>query len=250
MGGLLTEVFHWRAVFAALLVASLCVMTWAALCLPETLPSSHPDTRRVSTSRTLINLLQQPSYRGYALQTAIVYATFMVFAAYMPYVMTSCMGGTPTTYGLCYLFIPAGYFSGNYAIARLSTHYGLVRLFTAGTVIQCVAALVALLFALLHYWHPIAVFGPWMFLALGQGLILPNVTAAAVSENPGAAGTASGLLGFIQQVVAAGAVQAMSGVPTNTPLPIAWLVAVATTIAMIDALYSRRGSASLIPVQS
>lgn len=246
-GGLLTEYLHWRAVFGALLVASALILYWTIRRLPETLEPTAARARAPSAIVTLAQLAIRPAFMTCALQSAVVYANFLVFASYMPYVMKTAFGGTATSYGIWYLLIALGYFLGNYAVTRWAAHYGQRRLFRAGAAIQCVAAAFALLLAILHCWYPIAVFGPWMLIAFGQGLILPNVTAAAVSLAPAAAGAAAGLLGFVQQMVASATVQALAGVATDTPVPVSAFIAGAAAIALLSALTSSAGIAAHVP---
>ena len=234
IGGVLTQLAHWRAIFAALLIASVMISVWAARRLPETLSTKYAEDPRGSLA-TMASLARKPAFMACALQATVVYGTFLVFASYMPYVMRTAFGGSAASYGAWYLLIAGGYFLGNYAVTRLANHYGMRRLLRAGAAIQCAGALLALGLAAAHWWHPLAVFGPWMLLAFGQGLILPNATAAAVSLTPWAAGAAAGLLGFVQQMVSSAAVQAMANVPITTPMPVALFVALASTLALAGA---------------
>ena len=249
VGGLLTELLHWRAVFGALLIASAAVLYATLRYLPETLVRAPGAWRGPGAVATLAQLATMPAFMTCALQSSVVYATFLVFASYMPYVMQSAFGGTPSGYGLWYLLIAGGYFLGNFAVTRYAARYGLRRLFRTGATIQCAAAALALLLAVLHVWRPIAVFGPWMVLAFGQGLILPNVTAAAVSLAPWAAGAAAGLLGFVQQLVASATVQALAGVPTDSPVPISLFIAAAAAVGLASALTSNAGIPAHVAVR-
>lgn len=236
VGGLLTVHLGWRAVFGMLLACGTLISLWALRRLPETLdPASNPQPSR-STRSALTELAGNAQFLNCALQSSVVFASFMVFASYMPFVMNSAFGGNATSYGAWYLLIAGGYFLGNFTVTRYAARYGIRRLYHAGALLQFGAALLALGFALLHWWHPLAVFGPWLVLAYAQGLILPNVTAAAVSIVAGAADAAAGLLGFVQQLVAAAAVQAMAAAPTDTPVPVAVFVAVAAAVGVLNAL--------------
>ena len=75
-------------------------------------------------------------------------------------------------------------------------------------------------------------------MSFGNGMLLPNSIAGAVSVRPQAAGTASGVTGFVQMAIGALAAQAMRHViataTTALPLAIAMLVlSVAATIALV-----------------
>lgn len=235
-GGLLTHWYGWRAVFAALLAAAAGVVYWTASSLPETLrPLSHPPPSSGIT-RTITALLCEPTFLACALQNIVVYSAFLVFASYMPFVMTRALGASVASYGVWYLLIALGYFLGNFTVTRLTTRTGSSRLLRAGVTIQMLASLLALALAGLHYWHPFAIFGPWLVLAFGQGLILPSVTATAVALRPAAAGTAAGLLGFLQQIGAAVAVQSMAMASFTSPVPVSAFIALVCTAAWLAAI--------------
>ena len=105
---------------------------------------------------------------------------------------------------------------------------------TAGAAaFQAVAALLGWVFALKGLWHPFWIFSPWFVIVFGQGLALPNLTANAVALAPRYAGAAAGLLGFIQQILGAIAVQAMATSSTATPIPVTAFVAGAALLAWI-----------------
>jgi DHA1 family bicyclomycin/chloramphenicol resistance-like MFS transporter len=52
-----------------------------------------------------------------------------------------------------------------------------------------------------------AIFLPQVIVGFGNGLLLPTSVAGAVSIRPQVAGTASGVTGFIQMAIGAGAAQ-------------------------------------------
>jgi DHA1 family bicyclomycin/chloramphenicol resistance-like MFS transporter len=124
-------------------------------------------------------------------------------------------------------------------VTRYATRFGVHRLLAAGVAVQAVFAVIAWALAAAGWWHPAWIFLPWAMIAYGQGLALPNVTANAVALAPQYAGTASGLLGFAQQIVGAASIQWMSLAPTATPVPIATFVGVASLVALAGLLIQR-----------
>jgi DHA1 family bicyclomycin/chloramphenicol resistance-like MFS transporter len=80
-----------------------------------------------------------------------------------------------------------------------------------------------------------ALFGPTLLLGIGNGMLLPNTTAAAISVRPEAAGAASGVMGSAQTAIgallsaSAGAVVAGG----SAPMALALLIAVASAIACV-----------------
>jgi MFS transporter, DHA1 family, multidrug resistance protein len=77
-------------------------------------------------------------------------------------------------------------------------------------------------------------FGFFVFVGLGNGMVLPNATAGMLSVRPHLAGTASGLGGAIM-IGGGAALSALAGVllqPGSGAMPLLWLM-LATTAAGI-----------------
>lgn len=219
LGGFLTAGLGWRSIFAAL-VATTLVIGWVAWRrLPETRPPSARPPRGGEMAATAWRLVRMPMFAGCVLQTAVIYATFLVFISLAPYVMVSAFGRPTTEFGFYYLFIAAGYFLGNWSVGRLMAHHDLHWMVVTGVLMSAAGAVAALAFVAFGLEHPLWVFVPIGVLSFGQGLALPNVTATAVSLAPEHAGVASSTIGFLQQIVGALCVQWMGMFPTDTALP-------------------------------
>src|SRR5258708_35269251 len=97
----------------------------------------------------------------------------------------------------------ATYMLGNAAAARYAPRLGTLRLLIVGRAIALTAA------AALALWYACAGLSVWvLFLPvalceIGDGMSQPAVMAAGLSIQPRLAGTASGLMGFLQMTVAA-----------------------------------------------
>ncbi|HXQ63537.1 MAG TPA: multidrug effflux MFS transporter [Steroidobacteraceae bacterium] len=207
-GGALAAAAGWRSVFVFLGVAAVPIWwaTWAFL----------PETRSAGHGRSLREVLQA----SIALLGGAIYAEFFVFVALMPYVFKGALGHSTTEYGLWYLCIAVGYFAGNWYVVRYAATTGIHRLLTAGIVISALFAVAGWALAVAAMWQPVWLFAPWVFIAFGQGLSFPGLTASAVALAPRSAGAAAGLLGFVQQILGALCVQAMSVSSTATPVPV------------------------------
>jgi DHA1 family bicyclomycin/chloramphenicol resistance-like MFS transporter len=127
--------------------------------------------------------------------------------------------------------------SGNFTAARLSQRWGVDAMITAGVVASLVGVSLTLaLIATVPEAGPVTIFGPQLVISYGNGLLLPNAIAGAVSVRPHAAGAAAGLTGFVQMALGAAAAQAVALVLTGaaTAMPLAWMMAaeiVATGVA-------------------
>ena len=223
LGGALAQAFGWRAVFVLLLLTALLITVAAWRLLPETRGDIRGRGAREVLGATL-TLLRLPLFVGNALQGAVIYAMFFVFIALMPYVFRA-LGHSPSEYGLWYLGIPAGCLVGNWCVSTYAYRVGVQRLLAGGIAIQAIAAAAAWGCALAGLWHPFWLFAPWVVIGFGQSLALPALTANAVSLAPEHGGTASGLLGFGQQMVGALAVQAMALRSTADPIAVSAFVA-------------------------
>jgi MFS transporter, DHA1 family, multidrug resistance protein len=232
IGGAIVELTQWRVVFALLLVAAAGLWFWALRALPETRSSTaHAGT--ADLIRAAVGVARRPVFLDCVLHSAVLYSSFFVFVSLMPYVLRDGLHRGATEYGSWYLLIAGGYFLGNYLTVRLGVRTHPARLRSAGISLQAGAALVAFLLARAGAWHPAFIFVPWAFIATGQGLTLPGLVADAVALAPEWAGTASGLLGFSQQLSGAIAVQLMSAAPTDTPLPVASFVMAVTAVGWL-----------------
>ncbi len=245
VGGALAEAFGWQAVFVVLLVSALAIAFATWRWLPETRRSGEGQGPRHILQATT-GLLRQRTFVGLALQSAVIYAIFFVFVALVPYVFRN-LGRSAAEYGLWYLIISIGYFTGNWCVSRYTYRFGVARLISAGIAIQAVAALAGWLLALGGLWHPFWLFAPWGLIGFAQGLALPNLTASAVALAPRHAGAASGLLGFIQQIVGALAVQMMAVTPTVNPKPLTLFIAACAMTAWLAHVLGTRDRVSPTP---
>jgi len=219
IGGLIAVTLGWRAIFAVLVLAAVVVggVVWRRL--PETRPAGVHPPRGRDMLGTAWSLVRRPLFAGCVLQSAVVYATFLVFISLAPYVMVSALDRPVTEFGFYYLFIAAGYFLGNWSVGRLMARHDLHWLVVNGVLLSAAGAVAALVFVAFGLTHPLWIFVPIGVLSYGQGLALPNVTATAVSLAPQHAGVASSTIGFLQQIIGAACVQWMGRFPTDTALP-------------------------------
>ena len=91
---------------------------------------------------------------------------------------------------------------------------------------------------------PWALFVPMAISSVGNGLSQPPGIAAGLSVYPRIAGTASGLLGFLQMIVAAFGTLLIGQLPHDTPLSMVAIVCASLALALIFGLLAshRRGA--------
>jgi DHA1 family bicyclomycin/chloramphenicol resistance-like MFS transporter len=233
VGGFLTVWLGWRSVFGALILTCATVGWLAFRYLPETRLVTVTPPRAGEMVRVAGALLAKPLYLSCMLQSSAAFATFVVFITLAPYVMVSALGRPPTEYGLYYPLVSIGYVLGNWALGRWSAvdHERLIRF---GVVVQLVAAVVALGFVAAGLRHPLWIFLPMGMLFFGQGLVMPHLTAIAVSlAPPHATGVGTSTLGFLNQFASAACVQAMGLAGDDSALPMLMFVAGAAAFQLV-----------------
>ncbi len=236
IGGILDTAFGWEAIFLFIALMACTVLLWAAPMLPETRAANGAagPTKLVQEWRAL---LADAKFHGYVLAGALGSMPFFTFLGGGPYVVVDIMGRSSAEYGLWFAFTSLGYMSGNFTAARLSQRLGVDAMIKLGVVSGLIGVSVTVaLIATMPEAGPVTVFAPQLLISYGNGLLLPNAIAGAVSVRPQAAGSAAGLTGFVQMALGAAATQGVALVLTGaaTAMPMAWMMAaelIATGVA-------------------
>jgi DHA1 family bicyclomycin/chloramphenicol resistance-like MFS transporter len=201
IGAYLTEFVGWRATFAALGVFGAIVLALTVTRLGET--NINPVRLDfVGMLRSSLSLLRSRAFVCFALCSACTTASWFTFIASAPQVLADA-GEPPSTYGLMILLPMATYMLGNAIAARFALRLGSLKLLLIGRLIALSAAVALALGyvgAGLGAW---VLFLPVALCEIGDGLSQPAVMAAGLSIQPRLAGTASGLMGFVQMTAAA-----------------------------------------------
>jgi DHA1 family bicyclomycin/chloramphenicol resistance-like MFS transporter len=229
IGGILDTAFGWEAIFLFLAAFTGVVLLWAAVVLPETRPASVAQTpgMLIQEWRALIG---NAKFHGYVLCAALGSAPFFTFLGGGPHVVVTLMGRTSAEYGVWFAVTSLGYMSGNFTASRLSQRFGVDAMIMAGIVAELIGAgLTAVLIATLPEAGPAIIFLPQLVISFGNGLLLPNAIAGAISVRPHAAGAASGMTGFMQMAIGAASTQivsiALAG--SGSAMPMAWMMLIA-----------------------
>jgi DHA1 family bicyclomycin/chloramphenicol resistance-like MFS transporter len=247
-GGILAAAFGWHSIFVFLAAWSVLVVIWAIRALPETRrPAAHGRSRSAGGSRALF---ANPLFIGYVLCASLGCGAFFAFLGGASYVVVDLMGRSAIESGFWLALTSVGYLLGNYAAARLSQRFGVPAMVKWGLIIEVIGcALTIVLVAAFPTAGPELIFLPQLVIQLGNGVLLPNAIAGAVSVRPQAAGTASGVAGFAQMAIGAAAVQAMAyvhtlvGATTAMPLSLSMLFYAAVALAAYYGLVHRRRTA-------
>ncbi len=237
IGGLLDTAFGWEATFLCVALISAAVALWAFAKLPETKPGHVTSGGLSHLAKDARALFASAHFNGYNLVAALGSATFFAFLGGGPHVVIAIMGRTSAEYGAWFAITAFGYMIGNLVTARLTPRHGVDVMIRAGLAFELIGAAFAVLAGLT--WPaggPEIVFLPQCFISFGNGLLLPNAIAGAISIRPQAAGTASGITGFTQFAIGAAAAQAMGHILVSaaSPMPLALAMIVLAGAAVIS----------------
>lgn len=218
IGAVLLDQLNWRAIFNVMTALGL-VMTWLVW-------RGLAETRVVRENGIVggllggaRHLLARRAFLAYMLQSSFAISTFFAFISGAPYYMINILGQSATEYGLLFMIVPGGFMVGNFASARLGRRVGIDRLIWIGNLLAFAGVCFATFLMIVGHWTPLALFGPMMVTAFANGLSIANAQAGVVSVNPDLAGTASGLAGFAQMLIAALVSQCVGMLQDGTPFP-------------------------------
>lgn len=212
VGGLLDSAFGWRANFVAFAVLGLAGLWLVAFHLKET---NHQRTASFALQlKGYRELGRSPPFWAYALCMAFGIGTLYAFLGGAPLVAAQLGGLSSTALGAYMGMVPAGFMLGSYIVGHTSSRHAPTRLILIGRLLTAVGLLVGLVLLASGLTHPLAFFGPCVFVGLGNGLTMPAANARILSLRPHLAGTASGLAAAVT-VIGAGIVAFLAGLVVN-----------------------------------
>jgi DHA1 family bicyclomycin/chloramphenicol resistance-like MFS transporter len=233
LGGLAIEWLDWRAVFALSGLLGCAVLLFAARNLRETkgaAPAAGPSLRFWSNYRLLLGSREYLSYLVFGSCMVSMIYTFVTGA---PYVAIDVLGVSPARFGLLLFFPALASFAGFMVAARYSNRIGGLRMMRSGAMLAFGGAGSMAAFAVAGIWHPLTLFVPGMLLGFANAIAAPSSTIGAISRMPAIAGTASGLLGFLQLVTAATATQVVAAFTAHSPVPLSIVLLVLCLTALV-----------------
>ena len=238
-GGVLDELFGWRASFLAFTAmgVGLFILCWVDL--GET--NEHPSQTFTKQFRAYPELFRSRRFWGYAICMGFSTAAFYVFLSGVPLVAETVLDLRPAKLGFYMGTITAGFFLGSFLSARYAKRYRLTTMMIAGRIVACAGLLLGLAVFAVGIVNAATLFGATVFLGIGNGLTMPSANAGALSVRPQLAGSASGLSGAL--IVGAGVVMTtITGTiltAQNGPFGLVGLMLLCAIVGLAAALYVR-----------
>ena len=246
--GVLQTFFGWRAIFVLLVVCALVIGTTAARLLPETLrelPKTPFSLREMTALYSSVAV-----HRGFLANLAILTASFVRLFAWIsgaPVVMQSAVYGlSPFVFGVTFAVGAGGFVLGTLTAARIVIRFGLDRLIGIGTAAMAAGGLLMALVVALALSHVLWFVGAMTLYLAGIGFALPSNMAGALTPFPDRAGTASSVMGLVQQTGAAVTAAAVGAYLGHSAWPVASVVAVMGCVSFVIWLLTRRVRAAAL----
>ncbi len=232
IGGILEEVFGWKANFwFPFLVGALAI--W--------LTYSDFGETSIKSGKTLLQqfreypeLLTSPRFWGYSLSSAFSSGAFFAYLGGAPFIGSEVFGMTAAEIGI-YFGAPAlGYFFGNFLSGRYSVRFGINKMVLWGSWLNALGVFLSALLFLAGLGTAISFFGFMTFVGVGNGMAIPNATSGSLSVRPHLAATASGLSGAIM-LGGGAALSALAGAlltQETGAMPLLWLMLTTAVLAI------------------
>ncbi|WP_426956500.1 multidrug effflux MFS transporter [Muricoccus radiodurans] len=201
VGNAVAHAAGWRPVLLLLCGLGIVnlLLTWRLL--PETGRTGGVDTAVLI--RNYGRLLRSPAFLGYSIGGGCATTAMYAFIASAPFILVDELRRPPDEVGIILAVLISGVWLGSVLASRLVTRAPLDRLLVQGSLVSLVGSLGLLAAVLTGHLSVAIVIGTMFLYTLGGGVSAPVALTQAVSVNPQAIGSASGLYGFTQMAVGA-----------------------------------------------
>src|SRR5690554_967771 len=207
IGGYLNLWTGWNSIFYISVFMGSLVWLVALRLLPETIRSRSDSLQLGSILGRYAEVVGSAQYLGYVLSTTAIAAAFYLFVGSSPYIVSEQLGGNSAQFGSWFLTVSLAFMLGSFLSTRLAHRFSVDQMVLSGNLLSLLVAGLLLSLSLLEQLSFAGLFLPMALVIFGRGLSQPNAQSAAISSSDSSAGTASGLMGFIQLLTGAAIAQ-------------------------------------------
>lgn len=206
LGGLMSDLFDWRAALAVLAVFGAATLALVAARMPETLPRHPGGPAAPALLRRWLQVLRHPTFVAYCVLSLASYAGVFVYLAASSFVFIQVLAVGKTNYGLLMAPVSISYLAGTFLCRRLLARFGLRHTVAIASALTLASGTAMGLSGLLGWAG--GAHGAWFILLpmfgfmVGHGVHQPCAQTGAVGPFPHAAGSAAALNGFLMMLVA------------------------------------------------
>ncbi len=227
LGAIMEVNFGWRASFAATSIVSALLLIITILVLPETLAGAKKrQWSFMGMLKDFSGLLRHLVYVRYLLALCLGYGGLFAIISASSYVFQGHYGLSELQFGFTFSVCVTGYIIGTLSGARLSGKRDVEVLTFLGTVLLAISGVAMILMSFIQeqqVWHLLV---PLFVSMIGVGFVMPQSMAGALTPFPHMAGTASSLVGFLQNGFAAIIGMIAAWAISFNPNALAWVVGI------------------------
>jgi MFS transporter, DHA1 family, multidrug resistance protein len=231
-GGALIDAFDWRAEFILAAVAGAGLMVIAVFGMPETHAGRSRGISMLSLLGAYRRLLGSIRFCGFAFQPGFSSAAFFAHASAAAFLITDTLGYSASEFALYFLFFPSGFMLGNIIAGRISDRVAPETMIVLGCVLAVAAIIVMGVLLATGPMTPLVLMVPGGVHTFGQGLSQPNSNSGAIATAPELAGTASGIVVFLQFFLGAVTSQLVGLMADGTTTPLLIVVGAASFLSL------------------
>jgi DHA1 family bicyclomycin/chloramphenicol resistance-like MFS transporter len=236
LGGYMLVHLGWPSIFAALGASGALVSLICWRFLPETARPEKvdDDSERSGARGGLRDVLKHRASLRHALTTCFAYAGMFAYVGSSPFVLMDGFGVAEENFGYFFaLTATALLVSATLNRALLKRHTPSLLILRRGVFVVFAAGASLAVAAALGVGGLAGVLVPMMAYMFGQGLLMPNATAAAMAPHGESAGVISSLMGALQTAGGALAGYLVGAFYDHTPLSLAVTVAAFATMTLL-----------------
>lgn len=222
IGGYITTIFGWQAVFIILGALGLAMLGASIWWLPD---GFQPDTTLSLKPRPILrnfwDVLRVPQFYTYTLTGATAFSGLFAYVAGSPDVFMKIYHLNAKTYGWIFAFLSIGLIGSSQVNSWLLKRFRSQQIIPIALTIQCITSGIFTAGALsgsLQLWSTITLL--FAFLCT-LGLINPNTSALSLAPFTRNAGSASAMMGALQMGIGSLASVIVGLFHTNSALPMA-----------------------------
>lgn len=250
LGGYLLVHMGWPAIFAVLGASGTLISLICWRFMPETARLKQVNDDDVETSRvrnSLRDVLKHRESLRHALTTCFAYAGMFAYIGSSPFVLMDGFGVAEENFGYFFaLTAMALLVSATVNRALLKRHASSLLILRRGVFVIFAAGAALALASWFSVGGLAGVLVPMMAYMFGQGLVMPNATAAAMAPHGESAGVISSVMGALQTAGGALAGYLVGAFYDHTPLSLAVTVAAFASMTLLASgiNWSRRRNAT------
>lgn len=226
IGGLITSIFGWRYIFAALTAVSIFMVLGIARLLPE---SKEPDPSISLNPRIIsaeyLKILKMPEFYIYAIASGMLSAGMFTYISEAPFIIMNLFGFSEIQFGWIFAVNAMGLVISsqlNHILIKKSTSENIVMV--CGILIF-ITGLLLLVINLLFNAGATVVFALIFIYMFWLGILNPNAAALVLKPFTKNVGSASALLGSVQMFSGSIATAIVSVLHNGTIFPVAYMMA-------------------------